>query len=315
MGSPRIICVFIAVFFLSACAVLPKNELVAYADSVANTKAAGDLILDEVSAVLVTDSEPKARSCARNAQGYRPCFRVEFALGEEGVRVNEHPDIQVRRLALAVLETYSEILLDVSAGRPASVIAQRGKELGALNTAVTALFAGTGVVLAELPIAGVTNIAERLVTAATQNAASRSVLKLEPDIRSLIGLMIDDTPALYAVYVSQFVGSVRQTSIALNRARLDGKTEQQARLQRKLDALRSPQGNAAKAILFENALTDYVKLLDRSDKTLVSLREAITLETVNSVERSTEFVRRATETRILLESVLTDLKDLRDKDR
>ncbi|MDW3183380.1 hypothetical protein [Roseobacter sp.] len=315
MGSPRIICGFIAVFFLSACAVLPKNELVAYADSVANTKAAGDLILDEVSAVLVTDSDPKATSCARNAQGYRPCFRVEFALGEEGVRVNEHPDIQVRRLALAVLETYSEILLDVSAGRPASVIAQRGKELGALNTAVTALFAGTGVVLAELPIAGVTNIAERLVTAATQNAASRSVLKLEPDIRSLIGLMIDDTPALYAVYVSQFVGSVRQTSIALNRARLDGKTEEQARLQRKLDALRSPQGNAAKAILFENALTDYVKLLDRSDKTLVSLREAVTLETVNSVERSTEFVRRATETRILLESVLTDLKDLRDKDR
>ncbi|MEM8837568.1 MAG: hypothetical protein AAGE89_05710 [Pseudomonadota bacterium] len=305
----------VLLFIMSACATLPREELAIYADSVSNTKTAGDLILDEVSAVISTSGATRQPSCERNSQGYRPCFRVEFALGDLNARVDEHPDIQIRRLSLVVLRTYSQILLDISEGRPAAVIEQRGQELSELTSLLTTLLSGTGVGFASLPISGAVEIAKRLAEAAIETGARRSVLILEPDIRSLISLMIDDTPALYKIYVSQFIGSVRQTSIALNRARINGNVAEQERLQRKLDNLRSPGGNAAKANLFEEALTDYVKLLDNTDKALVSLRKSITNEDAGLFRQSAEFIRRATETRLLLESITRDLRDLREEDR
>ena len=303
------------VFFVSACSVLPQAELTAFSDSVVATRQAGDLILDEVSAAIPFDGVERDTSCEPNAQGYRPCFRVDFALGDTTTRAGEHPDIQVRRLALAVLVTYTEMLVDISAGRPAKVIEQRGAELGALTTAVSTLVAGSGVSLASLPIAGVTEIATRLVELSSQAAGARSVLEAEEDIRTLVRLLINDTPPMYRIYVLQFEGNVKDVVNELLIARIDGKTEEAERLQRKLDALRSPTGNAAKALLFEESLIKYVKLLDQTDKSVVALRSAITLEDLNPLVRSTEFVKRATESRILLEGVIADLRELRDQDR
>lgn len=311
----RILLFWAILLSMTACTSLPQAELTAYSDSVIATKQAGDLILDEVSAAIPQEGVVRDTSCEPNAQDYRPCFRVDFALGDTTTRAGEHPDIQVRRLALAVLVTYTEILVDISAGRPAEVVAQRGAELDQLSKAVSVVLAASGVPLASLPILGVTEVAKKIVSLSSTTAATTSILQAEEDIRALIQLLINDTPALYRIYVLQFEGNVLEVATAMKRAQFDGKTEEEARLKRKLDALRSPAGNAAKAKLFESAITDYVKLLDRTDKTLVALSDAITLDDLGPIERSTEFVRRATESKILLDDIIKDMRAIRDKDR
>jgi len=313
----RVIGALFLTVWVAGCVVLPAQELTTFSDSLNGAKTAGDLILDEVAHAFPDSerSDKQLKSCAANKYGYRPCFRVDLALGSDSARASEPVDIKVRRLALEVIAAYAQMLADVAEGRSVKIVTARIDQLAELTTAVIGLVPQATYLAGDLPIAAIKGIVTKLETARSQSVAARSIVVVEKDIRSLIQLMINDTPALYALYVAQFRGSVKDTAVALARARVDGNADEVKRLAQKLENLRNPQGTANKPKVFEDALTKYVKLLDRTNKSIKALVEAITLSNLSPIERGTEFIRRATETRILIESLEKDLKLLRDAGR
>lgn len=308
---------FLATFTLVSCAVLPVAELTTYSEAYASAKTAGDLILDEVAAVFPQSDDPKAgpRCDVNPATGFRPCFSVAQALGDGRGGPAEPVDIRVRRLALEVIAAYNQMLVDVAEGRSAKVVNSRIDALSEFAAALTGLAPGVTSTVAAIPFDAVKSIVTRLENARATNAAARSVVEAAPDVRRLLRFMINDTPALYRLYVVQYEGQLGQALIDLKRAQLRGNTAEADRLQQVVNNLRDPSGSANKARAFEQALTTYVKVLDQTDKAIVELVEAITLSDLSPVERATGFVKRATETRLLIEELEADIRNLRSAGR
>lgn len=249
------------------------------------------------------------------ATGFRPCFSVAQALGDSRGGPAEPVDIRVRRLALEVIAAYNQMLVDVAEGRSAKVVNSRIDALSEFAAALTGLAPGVTSTVAAIPFDAVKSIVTRLENARASNAAARSVVEAAPDVRRLLRFMINDTPALYRLYVEQYEGQLGQALIDLKRARLRGNTAEADRLQQVVNNLRDPSGSANKARAFEQALTTYVKVLDQTDKAIVELVEAITLSDSSPVERATGFVKRATETRLLIEELEADIRNLRSAGR
>jgi hypothetical protein len=303
----------LTLIFAASCAVLPEAELVAYSDSFASAKTAGDLILDEVSNVIPKEQANQAGpNCDVNpATGYRPCFKVSLALGADGSGAQESPDIRVRRLALAMIATYNQMLVDIAEGRSAKVINGRIDKVSALATSVVGLVPGSASLVAGLPVEAIKGIVTKFETIRSSAAGARSVVEAETDIRRLLQFMINDTPALYGLYITQYEGQLTVAKSALRRAQISNNASEIARLSQLVNNLQSRSASANKARAFEQALTTYVKVLDQTDKAIVELVQAITLSELNPVDRATVFVRRATETRILVEQLESDLRKLR----
>lgn len=309
---------FAVVMLVASCASIPQAELSRFSTLYSETKVAGDAILDEVSAAAKPEDGQQASSndCAIDPRtGFRPCFRVELALAGTQSRPHELPDIRVRRLALEVIATYTRILVDMAGGRSGKVIEARIADLGELSQAVTALAPGVGKVTGQIGFATIGSILSKLENARTSGIAAASLLEAEPDIRALIRLMINDTPALYRLYVGQYSGNLGRMKIAKRRAELKGDGAEAARLAVVIRNLQDPNGSANRARAFEAALTKYVQLLDQNDKALGALSRAISDPSLGPIDRATDFVKRATQMRMLLEGLQADLRTLRDAAR
>ncbi len=315
-------CLILFFVALTSCARLPVAELTAYSDNVTAANRAGNQILDLVVPALVGQAPARQESCARNSVGVRPCFTVELALGGPTAQSNEPMEIQIRRLALEVLETYTEILVDISEGRSVEVVRQRGEQLSEINSRFQTALAGfaSSATIGPL-IAASTDTVAIIANASGQAAGVRSVVEAEPDVRAMIELLIADTPTLYEAYRNQFIANrgdlvLEITELRILASELEGEelaaNEQQRRqLQAQLNAARSGSGNADQIREFEEALTYYVRILDATDGTLIVLREAITLETLSPIDRASEFSRRSAETRVWLDQLEDSLSNLR----
>lgn len=309
-------------FSLTSCARLPVAELTAYSESVTAANTAGNQILDLVVPALLGQTPESQEPCARNSAGVRPCFTVDLALGGTNSQSNEPREIQIRRLALEVLETYSTILVDISEGRSVEVVRQRGEQLSEINARFQTALAGSVSSAAIGPlIAASTDVVATVVDATSQAVGVRSVVEAEPDVRSMIQLLIADTPTLYEAYRNQFIANrgdlvleiaeLRILAQELEGEELAANEQQRRQLQAQLNAARSGSGNVVQIREFEEALTNYVRILNATDVTLVALREAITLEAQNPIDRASEFSRRAAETRVWLDQLEENLSNLR----
>lgn len=318
----RVCLIALLAFAMFSCARLPVAELTAYSENVTAAKTAGNQILDLVSPALAGKSSAPKQPCARNSQGVRPCFAVDLALGGSQAQANEPVDIQLRRLAFEVIETYTLVLVDISEGRSAQVVRARGTQLNETTRTFQSALAGLVPAAPLGPIiSAATEVAASITNASAHALGVRSVTEAEPDIRKLLQLLIADTPTLYDVYRSQFIADrgdlvlkKRELEIlgsGLEGAALEENQRQIRQLAAQIHAARSGSGNAVQLREFEEALTNYVRILDTTDAALVALRRAITLEATNPIDRVSEFARRSAETRVWLDQLEDNLSNLR----
>lgn len=301
-----------AVAVLAACSPLPAEELQLYTDTFSEARVAGDELLDQVAPFLRETGEDD-RSCNIDTRtGFRPCFRVAFALGDDGTRPDDPADIAVRRATLGLVFEYNALVSALASGQSTEALTARINGLAALAGAATQLVPSTGATVAALPISSLSALLARVETMRAQNAASTAILDAEPEISALITLLIEDTPTLYEVFIVQFDGDLGQTKIDLRRAEILGNTAEATRLRARVAALQNPQDNANRARTFERALTAYVRLLRQSDQALRALTTAIRAPTADPIASATRFVRQATEVRALAGQLRSDLAILRN---
>lgn len=302
---------------VGACAQTPVAELDAYSQAYAQARIAGDLLLDEVSAIedvqKATDTEP-SETCEIDANtGYRNCFTVALALGSEATRRNEVIDIKVRRLALAQIAAYNQLLGDLAQGRSASALNDRIDSLQSLTGSVVG-FAGSVSTLGGLTAASkFVDLARPLIakieTMRANNAAARSILAAEQDIRNLVRLLIDDTPTMYDLFVQDYREKVQLAKIELSLAKT---AEDRERFTSLVANLTDPQSSENAARAFEKALVAYVKLLDSSDKALFALAKAIREPMEDPIAAASLFASQATEMRMLSDEFLSRIRVLRN---
>lgn len=302
----------LALAMLSACARLPEAGLAAFSDAHVRAEEAGNLLLDEV-APLVAAAEGADEPCAIDpAQGFRPCFSVALALAGPDERPADPPTIRLRRTALGLVGTYGRLLSETAEGRSAAVLEARVAEFGRLAARAAALVPGlqggaAAIGLATGPFAALAGRAEAMRAA---GAAAASVLEAEADVAALIRLLRDDAPALYEVYVAQFVGERGDIRIALTEAKIDENAAEVARLEAVLAALSDPSAAANRARRFEAALTAYVRLLDRSERALAGLAAAARAPSEDPGAAALAIVEQATEARLFADALLGEIRAL-----
>ncbi|MEX2518545.1 MAG: hypothetical protein WD969_04345 [Paracoccaceae bacterium] len=289
---------------VAGCAELPARDLDAYADSFTEARLAGDLLLDEVAPLFPSDAA--IADCAVDpGLGYRPCFDAALALGDDAARRGEPSDIRVRRAALALIGGYNELLVDLGRGRSAEELDARLGSVESVAGAVLAFAPGGAGVLAGVPLAGLRSLLTKVETIRAGDAAASSVTEAEDDIRALIRFMIADTSALYAVYVAPIDTEIGVLKILAEDARDDRDVAEAMRLAERRAAL------ADRALAFEAALIAYVRLLDRTDRSLGDLAAAIRTPRAGSAPAAADFARQATEARLMAEQFLSNVRAMR----
>ena len=309
----------------AACARIPAQELTLYSETFVQARTAGDLLLDEVSPIIAAaeakerakDGEEvgaaeAAKACeVDEASGYRPCFKVSFALGEEDDRIGDPVAVKVQRSALQLIAAYNQLVARLAAGESAAALSAKFEEIKALGDGVSGLapVALPEVELVKAALGIVQNVAENVETARANAAAASSVLQSRGEIKTLIRHLIDLTPTLYEFYASEIFRAQTAAQADLNRARF---TKDKAKRAEEEAAAEKAYADAAdRARRLEAALVSYVRLLDRSAKSLDALATAIEAPTATPIDAASTFIRQATEARIFSERVLGDIRALR----
>jgi hypothetical protein len=233
------------------------QDLTDYRDAFIEAKNAGDMLYDELAAVIEqrTGTAEAASPCALPASGAAPrCFDPNEVLGEISAR--RDPAIQARRMALRTVAEYNLAIADLVEGKSAEEMQSRVGALAGLIGDLAALASVTAGGLPALVVApaaaSVGQVATRLEQAAAVKNARQSLLQNAGIVDQIIDLLIADTRSMYDVYL------IGQTSIALKEPTREATQREQAKIAK-----------------FHQSLTAYVKLLWQTKTSLAALISAL----------------------------------------
>lgn len=302
-GAVIAVCVFTV-----ACVQVPNEELQAYTETAAEARMAGDLLLDEVAPLVEADGAAPAESCEVDAQlGFRTCFAPAIALGPEAARRDEAPEIRLRRLALAMIADYNQMLVDLAAGVPTE---RRRATFDSLSKSAAGIAAlapgGQGAAFAITGFgAPIGDVLERVGRIADSNLAARSVLEARPDLQKLIGVLINDSEILYGYYLEPFEGDIERLLPLRRKAQLTNDDAALAAVEAELSEIAEPMR------AFETVLTAYVLMLQGQSESLEALATAIIAPTASPEVALATLVRQATEARAIGAGFLSEIRALR----
>ncbi|MFT5708048.1 MAG: hypothetical protein ACI9ES_002350 [Oceanospirillaceae bacterium] len=302
----------VVIFLLcSACSTINPVELANYNDIYTKTQESGDLILDQVASVMLSDDGTisDVQRCEVDPKtGFRPCFYTGLAKTGKASRVDEPVDIKVRRLSLGIIGHYNALLLAQVEGKSAQEINQRLEQFVAVYGSWSGLTSAANL-FSGLPMTGIKKVINELEGVRADYVSAQSLVAANADIHAMIDFIIQDTPVLYKIYIAQFNGKLGKTKIALKRAQLKKQTGLVKQLQQKLKNLQNPNDSANKAQHFELALIAYIKMLDLTDKTLTELVSMNASESKNPLQRMTFVIERSLELRVLADQLASQLKE------
>lgn len=310
----RFLFLAVAAMLATACVQVPRQDLNAYASAYAQAEAAGDQLLDVFAPYFPEDLTP-AGAVAPDpdacldfsidaASGVRTCYDPVLALGAQAERSREPVFGQVRRAALRIIGDYNRMLVGLASGETADDVAAR-IDRGTGFAQSLASFDPTGQTAQVTTLLGLVKpLAVKLESYRASNAAARSVAEAQPDVSALIRAMIEDTRVLYGLYGGK---RIREYGILLTEREIAGIDEDQAALAR-IDA--DLAAITAEAAAVEAALNAYVRLLDQSDAALVSLASNIGRLQSDPAAATAEFIRVATEARMLSASFVSEIRAL-----
>ena len=285
----------------TACTRLPEAELRAYAASYQQAAAAGNRLLDEVAPVVAT-GPAEASSCPVNERGYRPCFDPALALAGMNGGSAESPDIQLRRLSLALIAGYTQLLVDIADGKPGQELSSRIDEMSATAALLASLV--NGPVVSDAAVAVVSGLAARFRNIGASSDAAESVLAARGDIVALIDWMIGDSATLYQLFVVP--AETRLGNLLLDRgaARFESPAAVAA-----VDTQIAAESD--RIVVFEASMTTYVRLLQHAKIGIHRLADAVERPEATTDERLASLLRQAAEVRIEAERLLALLRELR----
>jgi len=337
MRLPWLLHVVVFFAFVTGCTTLPTAQLVAYTDSFTEVQTAGNAIYDELVEVWPESDRPQ-QTCGLNDAGFKPCIDANALLNPSPWDPTEPEDIIIRRAALDVIGTYNQLLLDIAEGRPTGIITARLNELSGLAGALAPLLPGLGSEVVPI-VDQITKITKAVENLQSQGQAARSLTSAKPDIDELMAFLIEDAPAVYTVYLTDFRGftrdEIRELEKQANIARVQGLTAANAGDTEKAEAFqkqseelfakaKEARANEASGALtgdgkdkvnaFASAIEGYILALDKTRDSLTLLVQAVELSSPNNADLIAEIARRVAETKLIAETIQTDLQDLRALD-
>lgn len=282
----------------------PVPELQAYASAYQQVQTSGHLLLDEVASIVATvppeeeavaideEAAPPPRDCRVPSEGVPPCFDPALALSEDGIRINEDPDITIRRAALDVTMEYNSLLLALAEGRSAEGVTQQFGELQTLVTTAAA-FAGAPTAgistLAPAAFSLLNDLAVRFETARAAGTIRESLAASKGDVAELLALLIADTPTIYDIYRSGHEEQLIVLNGELIKAERAGRPEA-ADLQRQVEGLRT------QIRTFHASVGAYTRVLAAArgaldNLVLAAATEGGAIENATAVIRETEAIK------------------------
>lgn len=271
------------VIFATSCASIPIEQLREYASAYQQARNAGDLLLDEVSPIIsgVVSGGSSKQACRTNNQGYPTCFDPRQALGRQGLRANEDVSIRVRRAALEAIAIYNSILLDLAEGKSVEALSGRIDGLAQLAGVVGQLGSVAGPAFPALigPTAGFAkDITGRLEQGRANQQVRSALIESKSSVQGLLGLLENDTPYLFKIFLSNQQIRLVRASATLRRAQLNKSGVADA--QKKLDGIK----NAINS--YHSSLASYVQLLSQTSKSLDVLVVAVQTTTFTTANLS-----------------------------
>jgi hypothetical protein len=237
-----------------ACTPVPVEHVQLYADTAAQTRAAGGMVLDRVAPIVAAQGTGQpAGDCAADAQSGIPrCLDLRQITGN-GASRSDPPSVAVQRTALDLVAAYARIMADLAEGKSSADLQAK---IGVAATAAGALVALTGVgapIGAALPLLApqVQALAGRLEAQRAGQVVRQSLIADRETIQAVLKALEDSTPDMYEIY----------------------KAKRQLDRLAALEARDRPAANAAVEDIkrFHAALEAYVRLLRTTSSALDTL--------------------------------------------
>lgn len=283
----RRVVALVVLLIASGCISVPEQDLAAYRSAYAEAQSAGDLLYDEISALIARRGKTAGGSCP-TANGVPSCF--EPASVASGGRSLEDPAIQARRAALDIIATYNIAIAELAEGKSAEALERNVGELTGLARDLASLASiggGLPAFLTGPALGSLGAMAERLDLARARAAVRQSLLAERATIEALIDELIADTPRMYDIYL------IGQGDIASNETTPEG--------------VRREFGKIAK---YHESLAAYVRLLRQTKESLGRLVASLSVRG-NGVAEARTLIRETTELRRLAEDFWNTVRDVR----
>jgi hypothetical protein len=234
---------------LAGCTAVPGQELTTYREAFLEARNAGDLLYDEISAIIALNAGGGGTDeCGPNEVGHPKCFDPRTV--DRGGRKNEDASIRARRLSLELVGEYNLALIDLAEGKSATDLGTRIGEIGGLANDLL-LVAGVSsgglpALLAPAAVSSLKGLVTRLERLRANAAVRQSILDERETVEALIDELIADTPRMYKIYQAHQIG------VWFAVARSKGKESPDA----KAEFDRIPA--------YHEALAAYVRILERT---------------------------------------------------
>src|SRR5262245_46571519 len=198
------LCTFLVIVLLApACTQVPAEHLRLYADTAAQTKQAGNLVLDRVSPIIATpDGGPATKDCGPDAQSGIPrCLDLRQISGN-GAGRSDPPSVAVQRTALDLVAAYARILADLAEGKST---AELQANIGAAAKVAGLLVSLTGIgapIGAALPLLTpqLQALAGRLEAQRAGQIVRQSLIADRATVQAVLKALEDTTPDMYEIY-------------------------------------------------------------------------------------------------------------------
>jgi hypothetical protein len=233
----------LALLFVSGCASPPVEHVRLYADTAAQARSAGNLVLDRIAPIVAAgpagSSAPAegAQDCGPDAAGMPRCFDQRLVAGGGTARADP-PSVAVHRLALDLVMAYAVLLSDLAEGKSAAEIQA---QVGVAADVAGSLLALTGVgapVAAALPLLKpqLQALAGRLEAARAGQILRQALVADRETIKVLLRALEEETPRIYEIYRTKRQLDLLAAARARDRAAVDAVVEDTRRFHAALEA-------------------------------------------------------------------------------
>lgn len=289
------ILILLPLLVLLGCVGVPKQELVSYRDAYSEARKAGDLLYDEISSIISARNGAGGAGCASAGASFPKCFDPA-EVSPDG-RKNEDPAIRARRLALALMEEYNVLLLDLAEGKSQAELKQNISDMARLANDLTGVAGLSSGGLADLFSASLVgafaDFAVKLEGLRANAAVRQAIINDRGTISELFDALISDTPKMYEIYKKHQIGVWNAST------EVHGFGSAQAK--RELDRIAA----------FHTALSAYVNMLEATRKSHSLLAESASSQ-VNSIDDIRSFVAGAIEIRQSAAGFWNKIRDVRN---
>lgn len=182
---------------ISACAVVPQQELTTYVDAYNQVRSASEQVLTDL---IASHEKIKAYQAEKATRQTRPVAnRVEYVPPTKRESGSGPDAISVRLAALALISQYNDILVMIAEGK--RVEALQAKVQGAADTATRLLsLAGTTIPGAGTLTGLLQNIASVAQKYADRQIFAEAIQKGAPLVKQIVQFLIDETPLIVQVH-------------------------------------------------------------------------------------------------------------------